>query len=144
MRAWLRVVVATALATLLALAGLGTAEAVRVSGAGATAQCAPGVRVGPGVNAFYNPPSPLPKGPHGDLVWARRVDAPRHARACRILYLSTLHDGTRVAVSGLVVWPDGPAPAAGRDVVAWAHGTVGGPRPCAPSAAPSPARDLVD
>jgi len=84
MRAWLRVVVATALATLLALAGLGTAEAVRVSGAGATAQCAPGVRVGPGVNAFYNPPSPLPKGPHGDLVWARRVDAPRHARACRI------------------------------------------------------------
>ncbi|QMU76659.1 hypothetical protein GXW83_13795 [Streptacidiphilus sp. PB12-B1b] len=78
------------------------------------------------------------------MIWARRVVGPAHAQACRILYLSTLHDGKPVAVSGLVVWPDGAAPAAGRNVVAWAHGTVGGPRQCAPSAAPFPAQNLVD
>ncbi|GAA2750734.1 lipase family protein [Kitasatospora cinereorecta] len=111
---------------------------------GESGQCAPGVRVGPDGPDFYEPPSPLPEGRHGDLIWARRVPAPEHARACRILYRSTLHDGTPVAVSGLLVWPDGPSPRDGRNVVAWAHGTVGGPRQCAPSAAPDPAVDLID
>ncbi|MDQ0311006.1 pimeloyl-ACP methyl ester carboxylesterase [Kitasatospora herbaricolor] len=133
--------------TFLALPGLGTGTAAATGGGVGgerSAQCAPGVPAGPDGDAFYEPPSPLPRGRHGDLIRAHRIEAPDGARACKILYLSTLHDGTRVAVSGLVAWPDGPAPRGGRNVVAWAHGTVGGPRQCAPSAAPNPARDLVD
>jgi alpha-beta hydrolase superfamily lysophospholipase len=132
-------------------------------------RCAPGVPVGPDGAAFYTPPSPLPSGHHGDLIWADRVSAPRRSHACRILYMSTLHDGTPVAVSGIVLWPDGSGPDGsgpdgsglggsgrdgsgrddsgprdGRPVVAWAHGTVGGPQQCAPSAPPKPAVDLDD
>lgn len=146
MRVWLRAVTSAALVTFLAVPVLSTGPAAAADGHGwdRSAQCAPGVPVGPDGDAFYEPPSPLPRGRHGDLIWARRIEAPGQARACRILYRSTLHDGAPVAVSGLVAWPTGPVPAGGRNVVAWAHGTVGGPRQCAPSAAPNPARDLVD
>jgi len=144
MKAWQRVAAASAVATLVTLPMLGMPASAEASKAAPAAQCAPGVRVGPDGAAFYNPPSPLPKGAHGDVIWARRVQAPDHAEACRILYLSTLHDGKRVAVSGLVIWPTGTAPSGGRNIVAWAHGTVGGPRQCAPSAEPNPARNLVD
>jgi len=149
MKAWLRSSAAGALATALALALPAAASAAAASEGGvrhgdSPAQCAAGVRTGPDGASFYNPPSPLPHGHHGDLIWANQVPAPPHAHACRILYLSTLHNGTPVAVSGIVVWPDGSGPRGGRHVVAWAHGTVGGPRQCAPSAAPEPAVDLDD
>ena len=145
MRAWLRTATAAAVVTVLALPGLGTSAAAHGAGGGdRSAQCAPGIPVGPDGEDFYEPPSPLPAGRHGDLIWARRVDAPGQARACKILYLSTLHDDVPVAVSGVVAWPEGQAPRGGRNVVAWAHGTVGGPRQCAPSAAPNPVQNLVD
>jgi alpha-beta hydrolase superfamily lysophospholipase len=148
MRARLRSLAAGLLVGLLALVQPGTAASAATRGSGGegggAAQCAPGVRVGPDGPDFYEPPSPLPSGAHGDMIWARRVAAPAHARACRVLYLSELHDGTPVAVSGLVIWPDGPAPGGGRHVVAWAHGTVGGPRQCAPSAVPDPAVNLIN
>ncbi|QMU68054.1 lipase family protein [Streptacidiphilus sp. P02-A3a] len=144
MKAWLRATAAAAVAAFVTLPVLGTPAVADADKGVPSAQCAAGVRVGPDGAGFYNPPSPLPAGAHGDVIWARRVAAPEHAEACRILYLSTLHDGRRVAVSGLVVWPTGQAPKGGRDVVAWAHGTVGGPRQCAPSAAPDPAQNLVD
>ncbi|OEJ60029.1 hypothetical protein BGM19_20585 [Streptomyces agglomeratus] len=145
MRRRLSAITAAGVAVILAL-GCGTAVAQPANpdeGRGA-GQCAPGVPVGPEGKDFYDPPSPLPEGEHGDLLWAREVNAPDGARACRILYLSTLHSGAPVAVSGIVAWPDKPAPRGGRNVVAWAHGTVGGPRMCAPSAVPDPAVDLVD
>ncbi|MFI8460456.1 lipase family protein [Kitasatospora sp. NPDC085464] len=149
MRAWLRAGAAGALLVLVSVVQPTAAVAGDGRGhgdghGGDSAQCAPGVRVGPDGPDFYEPPSPLPEGEHGDLIWARRVPAPEHARACRILYRSTLHDGAPVAVSGLVVWPDGAGPREGRNVVAWAHGTVGGPRQCAPSAVSDPAVNLVD
>ncbi|MBC3839430.1 hypothetical protein GXW82_02085 [Streptacidiphilus sp. 4-A2] len=144
MKDWLRATAAAAVAALVTLPLLGTQAAADASTGALSEQCAAGVRVGPAGADFYNPPSPLPAGAHGEVIWARRVAAPAHAEACRILYLSTLHDGRRVAVSGLVVWPTGKAPRGGRNVVAWAHGTVGGPRQCAPSAAPDPAQNLVD
>ncbi|MEV7829910.1 lipase family protein [Streptomyces subrutilus] len=149
MRRRVSAIIAAGTAAVLAL-GLGGSVASAADhdgsdgGTGQRAECAPGVPVGPHGERFYNPPSPLPDGEHGDLVWARRVDAPDGARACRILYLSTLGDGSPVAVSGIVAWPDRHAPRQGRNVVAWAHGTVGGPRMCAPSAAVKPAVDLVD
>jgi len=93
---------------------------------------------------FYNPPSPLPEGTHGDLIDSMEVKAPEGASAWKILYLSELHDGTPVAVSGIVVAPKGKAPEEGRKVVAWAHGTEGGGRNCAPSLPTNPAIDLID
>jgi pimeloyl-ACP methyl ester carboxylesterase len=93
---------------------------------------------------FYNPPSPLPDGKHGDIIDSMEVKAPEGARAWKILYLSELHDGTPVAVSGFVVAPDGEAPEGVRKVVAWAHGTEGGGRNCAPSLPTNPAIDLID
>ncbi|MFC4472003.1 lipase family protein [Streptomyces xiangluensis] len=146
MRRRLSGIIAAGVAAILAL-GCGTTAAASTNpdgGRGGKGLCAPGVPVGPEGEKFYDPPSPLPEGEHGDLIWARRVDAPDGARACRILYLSKLQNGTPVAVSGIVAWPDAPAPGNGRNVVAWAHGTVGGARMCAPSAVPNPAVDLLN
>jgi hypothetical protein len=43
--------------------------------------------------------------------------------------------GEPIAVSGVVIVPDGPAPAGGRPTVAWAHPTTGIENQCAPSRA---------
>lgn len=55
----------------------------------------------------------------------------------RVLYQSTsgtkADRGEPIAVSGLVAFPEGPAPADGWPVVTWAHGTVGSADICAPS-----------
>ncbi|MGM7697986.1 lipase family protein [Microbacterium sp. A84] len=96
------------------------------------------------IPVFYEPPTPLPSGENGDLIRSEEVPAPDGARAWRILYLSELGDGTPVAVSGFVVAPDDDAPDDDRKVIAWAHGTEGGGRNCAPSLAAEVATDLVD
>jgi len=62
--------------------------------------------------------------------------APEGAKAWRILYASTDPDGRPIAVSGVVIAPDLPAPAAGRYVLAWAHPTTGVADACAPSVSP--------
>lgn len=95
------------------------------------------------IPAFYEPPNPLPEGETGDLIRSEEVPAPEGARAWRILYLSETYDGTRVATSGIVVAPDEPADGE-RKVIAWAHGTEGGGRNCAPSLVNNPAVELVD
>jgi alpha-beta hydrolase superfamily lysophospholipase len=98
------------------------------------------------IPVFYEPPSPLPEGEHGDLIRSEEVPAPKGSRAWRILYLSELGDGSPVAVSGFVVAPKGKGDGADgdRDVIAWAHGTEGGGRNCAPSLVAEPATDLID
>lgn len=113
-------------------------------GSGASVKGAPGVKLGPSGSSFYTPPSPLPKGKPGDLIWARPLPAPPGASAWRILYLSTTYDSSPVAISGIVVAPSGNAPRGGRKVLAWAHGTVGGARGCAPSGVANPAQNLVN
>ena len=50
-----------------------------------------------------------------------------------ILYLSSGTDGAAIAVSGIVLSPEGEAPAEGRPVLAWAHGSRGVSDACAPS-----------
>ena len=100
-------------------------------------------KLGPKGRAFYNPPRPLPAGRAGTLIWARPIQAPKGAVAWKVLYRSTLHDGEAVAVSGLVIAPARKPPRGGRPVVAWAHGTLGGARNCAPSIPGNPARNLA-
>jgi alpha-beta hydrolase superfamily lysophospholipase len=88
-------------------------------------------------DAFYDPPTLPAAGPPGEVL--RSVadpDGPEGARSLRILYRSTGLKGEPQAVSALVVIPDGPAPAGGRPVVAWAHPTTGVARDCAPSLQP--------
>ncbi len=132
------VVAAVAVAT-LAVGGGAAAAATR-----AAPRRAGGIVVGPAGKAFYDPPPRLPSGRAGTVIWARPIEAPKGARAWKVLYTSTVVGGRRVAVSGLVIAPAGRAPRSGRPVVAWAHGTLGGARACAPSIPGNPARDLTD
>lgn len=58
---------------------------------------------------------------------------PSGATAVRILYHSVSSEGAPVATSAVVLIPSGTAPAGGWPVIAWAHGTSGVARMCAPS-----------
>jgi alpha-beta hydrolase superfamily lysophospholipase len=140
----IRVTIGLGLLVALGTAAPTNAAPTQAKGDRATVPGAPGVELGPPRSAFYQPPKPLPKGPHGSIIWARPIDAPKGALAFRILYNSTLQNGKRVAVSGFVVAPKGRGPKNGRPVLAWAHGTEGLARNCAPSLAPNPARGLLD
>jgi pimeloyl-ACP methyl ester carboxylesterase len=85
--------------------------------------------------AFYDTPA-LHTSKPGELL---RYEAavgyamPTGATAVRILYHSLNADGTDVAASGVVLIPAGNAPPGGWPVIAWAHGTSGVARRCAPS-----------
>jgi acetyl esterase/lipase len=61
--------------------------------------------------------------------------APEGASAYRVLYRSTSFDGKPIAVSGVVIVPQGAPPTRGRPIVAWAHPTTGVVPRCAPSLA---------
>lgn len=93
----------------------------------------PPTTAAPAGDAFYAPPDPLPAGQPGDLLRQREIAAPAGAKAWQILYLSTSATGTPIAVSGAVYSPTGPAPAGGRNLLGWAHGTTGLGDQCAPS-----------
>ena len=86
--------------------------------------------------AFYTPREQELAGRPGTVIRKEPMrGAPNGAAAYRILYRSTgLHDEP-IAVSGVVVIPAGPAPEAGRPIVAWAHPTTGVVPHCAPSLA---------
>jgi pimeloyl-ACP methyl ester carboxylesterase len=84
--------------------------------------------------AFYRASPADIAGPPGTLISSEPM---RFAggQAYRILYRSTgLHDEP-IAVSGVVVIPDGAPPPGGRPFVAWAHPTTGVVPHCAPSLA---------
>lgn len=86
---------------------------------------------------FYSTPDPLPAGNPGDLIRSQQFDEyelPTSVSTVRILYHSRSAGGQDVAVSGVVVYPYGKKPPArGWPVIAWAHGTNGVGRLCAPS-----------
>jgi hypothetical protein len=90
---------------------------------------------GPAGDAFYTPPSPLPPGTSGDVIWWRTSASPvSNANAWQILYRSTTAAGGVTAVSGTVLVPTAPATGT-RPVVAYAAGTQGWGDQCAPSKA---------
>jgi alpha-beta hydrolase superfamily lysophospholipase len=82
---------------------------------------------------FYTAPADLPAGAPGTIVRSEPVSGVTGARTWRILYTSTDPDGGQIAVSGVVVAPNGDVPDGGRPIVAWAHGTTGIASRCAPS-----------
>ena len=95
------------------------------------------VRTGPAGDAFYTPPSPLPSGSHGALIWARKLTGePALGSAGKnwlVLYRSVGVDGKPIAVSGTVSLPKGKAPKSGWPVISYDHGTTGIADQCAPS-----------
>ncbi len=84
---------------------------------------------------FYQASKAELAGPPGSLIriepWP--IDSMYKAKVYRILYRSRGMNGEPIAVSGSLTIPDFPAPPTGRGIVAWAHGTTGVARPCAPS-----------
>ena len=78
------------------------------------------------------------KGKPGTVirVWPLKGGGPGNSEAFRLLYRSTGLNGKSIPVSGAIFFPSGPAPAGGRNVIAWAHPTSGVMPNCAPSLYP--------
>jgi pimeloyl-ACP methyl ester carboxylesterase len=117
-----------------AVAGVATACAL-LAGIAMPAAAAPkeSPRKAPTGRAFYDPPNPLPEAAPGTLIWSTPFKAIAGAQAWKVLYHSKAIDGSDIAVSGVVVAPTDAAPAGGRPVISWAHGTHGIADQCAPS-----------
>jgi hypothetical protein len=85
---------------------------------------------------FYDTPNPLPPGKPGELIRKEEFeeyDLSPSVFSVRILYHSRSAAGEDVPTSGVVLYPDGKAPASGWPVIAWAHDLNGVARQCAPS-----------
>jgi acetyl esterase/lipase len=83
---------------------------------------------------FYTDVLPITDGAPGTLIRQERIARPpKGSTAYRILYRTRGLDGRIIPVSGMVIIPNGPAPAGGRPVVAWAHPTTGIVPRCGPS-----------
>src|SRR5579872_4103149 len=109
----------------LSFGGGRAALAAEQAQAAPQAPAAAAVLPAPPGDAFYDPPSPLPAGSPGDIIWDRPATSPvSGASAWQVLYLSTTARGAPTAVSGTVIVPaaayDGVRP-----VVAYAAGTQG-------------------
>jgi secretory lipase len=89
------------------------------------------------IGHFYDTPADLESSHPGALLRqepATDYALPPGMRAVRILYHSKDAGGADVASSAAIVIPAGEAPKGGWPVIAFAHGTSGVARQCAPSA----------
>src|SRR5271155_3692226 len=94
---------------------------------------------GPAGAAFYTPPSAVPTGSSGELIWYRpttvnlNVTLPSN-KAWDVLYQSTNQEGTADPVTGTVILPTAAWTGKGpRPVVTIGIGTQGSAPKCAPS-----------
>lgn len=88
------------------------------------------------LTAFYDTPANFAAAKPGQLLRQEAVTdytIPAGVKATRILYRSTDGQGRPTVTSGVVLVPAGQAPAGGWPLIAWAHGTSGVARACAPS-----------
>lgn len=84
-----------------------------------------------------------PEGKLGQVIKQEAIaTSVKGARAWRIAYISSDISGRKTIATGLVVAPMGPAPAGGRPVMSWAHGTTGAAQNCGPSQVIDPAVPL--
>lgn len=121
--------IALSLCVALVLCGAGTSRAAKLP-------------AGPAEDTFYVPPSPLPAGGAGTVIWTRPLSGtmalPAAATNTLVLYKSVDPKGRPVAVSGPISIPKGKAPKGGWPVITWTHGTTGLAAICGPS------RDTAD
>lgn len=94
-------------------------------------------------DGFYAPPEPLPVGEPGDLLRYQVVETDVPGTTYKVLHLSESVQGDAIAVSGVVVVPEGAAAGEPATVLTWAHGTTGIADACAPSKDPGGAVDLA-
>jgi len=96
------------------------------------------------IAAFYEPPADFAAAAPGAILRIEPLgtEVPG-GTGWRILYRSERTDGTPTVSSGMLFVPAGAAPAEGRDVVAWAHGTVGLGTECAPSRTEDPLKAIA-
>ena len=96
------------------------------------------------IESFYVPPEPITGSP-GELIRTEEMTDVDVAGGSvhRILYVSQRPSGQSAVSGGMVFLPDAPAPADGRKVVAWAHGTLGMGPQCAPSRSMNPLGDMT-
>ncbi|GGO77389.1 hypothetical protein GCM10012276_32370 [Nocardioides deserti] len=87
----------------------------------------------PVLDDFYDAPASVPAEP-GRLVRSEPYDGdlPAGLTAYRFLYTTTASDGSPALASGVLAVPEEPS-AEPAPLIAWAHGTVGVARACAPS-----------
>jgi pimeloyl-ACP methyl ester carboxylesterase len=79
----------------------------------------------------------------GTLLRAEKIETSTpNMDAWRIAYVSTDISGRKWVTTGMVAAPQGNAPAEGRPVMAWAHGTTGTAQSCGPSQVLDPAVTL--
>ena len=96
------------------------------------------VKGSPDLPDFYGVPDPLPTGKPGDVIRSEPADAPGlNGSMSRVMYLSTNINGEAIAVTGLILIPNGTAPSGGWPIITWAHGTTGIADACAPSLKPA-------
>ena len=92
------------------------------------------------LTGFYDTPESFAKaGKPGDLIRSEQFSGYKLApgvKSTRILYGTTSSQGALVTSSGVVLVPPGEVPEGGWPVIAWAHGTTGVHRSCAPSLMP--------
>src|SRR5438105_896388 len=62
---------------------------------------------GPDGSAFYNPPTTLKPGKHGDVIWVREIESGvPHSKAWKVLYWSSTINDEIIPISGLIIAPD--------------------------------------
>jgi pimeloyl-ACP methyl ester carboxylesterase len=92
----------------------------------------------PPADDLYALAVPLEPGEPGDVIAVQAVEGlDVEATVLRVLYHSESIAGDDIAVSGIIAVPTTPAPAGGRVVLSWAHGTTGIADECAPSKDPA-------
>src|SRR5438552_15143761 len=94
-------------------------------------------------DAFYDPPSDVPRKP-GELLRSeplKDVMLPAGVRGWRILYATTVDDSTPATAVATVFAPTDP-PAGPRPVIAWEHATTGLLQKCMPSLMSAPTASI--
>lgn len=75
-----------------------------------------------------------PEGKLGQVIKKEKIaTSVKGAQAWRVAYISSDISGRKTIATGMVVAPVGAAPAGGRPVMTWAHGTTGTAQNCGPS-----------
>jgi alpha-beta hydrolase superfamily lysophospholipase len=92
-------------------------------------------------DAFYKAPDPLPEGKPGELIRVQDLGTADGRHTVRIMYHSRDAERRDRAVTGIVTYPTGDAPAGGWPVTSQANGTVGLASACALSRRGEPAGD---
>jgi pimeloyl-ACP methyl ester carboxylesterase len=84
-----------------------------------------------------------PEGKLGQVIKQEKIaTSVKGAQAWKIAYISSDISGRKTISTALVVAPEGVAPAGGRPVMTWAHGTTGSAQNCGPSQVLDPAVPL--